>query len=75
MGMIRILDRTGDRQVAWSEDDHDSIAAAQAVFEEHAHAAVAYARAPGAPAAAARPIVRFDPAAEEIIFTRPVTGG
>jgi predicted trehalose synthase len=76
MGTMRILDRTGDTCVAWTLDDPASLAEAEALFDRlQAECKIPFARAAGAPAAEAERIARFDPAAEEILWVRPVAGG
>lgn len=77
MGMLRIMDRTGDTVVAWSTDDEASLARAEAEFRHQLHRRhrVPFARSCGQAANQARPISAFDPAAEEIIFSSPVSGG
>ncbi|MBM3660963.1 MAG: hypothetical protein FJW95_15880 [Actinobacteria bacterium] len=73
---MRILDHTGDTCVAWSLDDPASLAEAEALFERlRAERKIPFARAVGAPAADAERVSRFDPAAEEIVWVRPVQGG
>lgn len=76
MGTMRILDHTGDTAVAWSLDDPASVAEAEALFARlAAECRIPFARAAGAPAREAERITRFDPAAEEILWVRPVAGG
>jgi hypothetical protein len=75
MGIMRVLDETGDTVVAWSLDDPASVTAAEEEFRRQLAGAVPVARAAGAPGSAARIVTRFDPSAEEIIWTRPVVGG
>jgi hypothetical protein len=77
MGLLRILDATGDTVVEWTVDDAPSVTAAEAAFDhqlEHRHR-VPFARRHGEAANRARPIVTFDPAVEEIVFAAPVVGG
>lgn len=76
MGVMRVLDATGDTVVAWAEDDTESVAAAAAMFlEQQGERKLAFARRAGAPAADAELIRHFDPTAEEIVWVRPVAGG
>lgn len=77
MGLLRIMDATGDTVVEWSMDDPASVARAQAAFTHQLvrRHRVPFARGCGAPAAGARPVATFDPAAEEIVFAAPVAGG
>ena len=76
MGTMRILDHTGDTAVTWDIDDETTIRAAEDLFERlAAESKMAFARSPGASAEEAERIRRFDPAAEEIIWVRPIQGG
>jgi hypothetical protein len=77
MGVLRILDATGDTEVAWSTDEPASLAAAATAFHYQLtrRHRVPFARRHGEAANRARPISRFDPTVEEIIFAAPVTGG
>jgi hypothetical protein len=77
MGVLRILDATGDTVVAWTPDETASVEAARAEFDRQLHRRhrVPFARACGAAANQARPILVFDPTVEEILFAAPVTGG
>ena len=76
MGTMRILDHTGDTTLAWSVDDPASLAEAEALFDRlRAERKIPFARAAGAPAGDAERVRSFDPAAEEIVWVRPVTGG
>jgi hypothetical protein len=76
VGTMRILDSTGDTMIAWSVDDDESTAEAERVFDRLARERkIPFARAAGAPAAEAERIRTFDPAAEEIVWVRPVAGG
>jgi hypothetical protein len=76
MGVLRVLDRTGDTAVVWDPDDADSVAAARERFvRELRRHRVPFARQHGEAANRARPVVAFDADAEEIVFTSPVTGG
>lgn len=75
MGVMRILDRTGDTCVAWSVDDEQSVRDAAALFEQERCRRVPFARRRGAAAHEARPVTEFDPTVEEIIWTQPVVAG
>ena len=77
MGLLRILDATGDTTVAWSPSDPATTARAEEVFRHQLHVRhrVPFARRCGEAANRARPIVAFDAAAEEIVFAAPVMGG
>jgi hypothetical protein len=75
MGVMRILDETGDTQVAWAVDDPASIERAEHVFRREVCRRVPIARRHGARASEARVITEFDPTADEIVWTRPVVAG
>ncbi len=76
MGRMRILDESGDRVVNWNADQPDSVEQAAAVFTEMtSKCRIPFARSEGAPASEATRIRTFDPAAEEIIWVRPIQGG
>ena len=77
MGVLRILDATGDTVVTWSVDEPASVDGAAAAFDHQLtrRHRVPFARRHGEAANRARPIATFDPTVEEIIFAAPVTGG
>ena len=75
MGVMRILDATGDTKVSWDVDDPESVEHARRVFAHQRCRAVPFARQAGAPATSASMITDFDAEAEEIIWTRPVVAG
>jgi len=76
MGTMRILDHSGDTAVTWDIDDEATVRAAEELFERlGAESKMAFARSAGAPPEEAERIRRFDPAAEEIIWVRPIQGG
>ena len=77
MGTLRILDSTGDTAVSWDLADHETVRAAEALFERLlvTERKVPFARPAGASADEAVQISSFDPHAEEILFVRPVQGG
>lgn len=76
MGLMRILDHTGDTVVRWSLDDPATMAEAESIFRRlQGERKMAFARPAGAPADQASLIRRFDPAADEIIWVRPIQGG
>lgn len=77
MGLLRIMDATGDTVVPWAVDDPVSLRRAEEVFEHQLRRRhrVPFARRCGEAANRARPITAFDPAAEEIVFASPVAGG
>lgn len=73
MGVMAIPDHTGHREVRWSDDDHTSIAAAEAAFAELAiQRMVPFARTG---LDDFRQVRTFDPAADEIMWVRPLQGG
>ncbi len=77
MGTIRILNSSGDTCVDWDLADHETVGAAEQLFERLvvAEKKIPFARPVGAPADDAVQIKAFDPHAGEIIFVRPITGG
>lgn len=76
MGLMRILDDTGDSVVTWDPADATSVATARRCFDEQRRRArYCVARRPGEPAALARPLVEFDPTVEEMIWMHPVVAG
>lgn len=75
MGVMRILDQTGDTVISWDVDDASSVRVAAARFDCERRRRVPFARPHGAPASSARMITEFDPAVEEIIWTQPVVAG
>lgn len=75
MGIMRVLDHTGDTIISWSTDDPASVEHAAARFSQERCRRVPFARRQGEPANHARMITEFDPAAEEIIWTQPVVAG
>ena len=76
MGLMRILDETGDTTITWAVDDPATIAEAERVFDRLvAEAKIPFARPAGSPAGEAEKISAFDPNAEEIVWVRPVAGG
>ncbi len=77
MGVLRILDQTGDTIVEWQTDDPTSVEQVRAEFDrlvglEKWHA---FARDAGAPADEATLVRTFDEHADEIVLTRPLMGG
>jgi hypothetical protein len=76
VGVMRILDSSGDTTVAWDTLDASSIQQAKKLFERLAgERKIPFARAVGAPAEETIQIKAFDPGAEEIIWVRPIAGG
>ena len=77
MGTLRILNSSGDTCVDWDLADHETVRAAEQLFERLLviEKKIPFSRAVGAPADDAVQIDRFDPQAQEIIFVRPITGG
>jgi hypothetical protein len=73
MGTMAIPDHTGHREVRWTADDDASLAEAAAVFAELETARlVPFARTGLADFQQVR---AFDPAADEILWVRPLQGG
>lgn len=76
MGMMRILDHTGDTIVRWQLGDPATTAEAERIFERlSSERKMAFARPTGARADEATLVHTFDPQAEEIIWVRPIQGG
>jgi hypothetical protein len=76
MGIMRIVDETGDSTLTWTREDERSVVAAAEMFTRlAAKKHLPFARAAGAPADEAELVRHFDPDAEEIVWVRPVVGG
>lgn len=76
MGVMRVLNSSGDTTIAWDTLDTASLDQAEAIFEKLAgERKIPFARAAGAQAEETVQIKTFDPSAEEIIWIRPITGG
>jgi hypothetical protein len=77
MGILRILDQTGDTMIEWRTDDPASVAGVRAQFDQLVRAEKwhAFARDAGARADDATLVRDFDETAEEIVLTRPLMGG
>ena len=81
MGMLRIMSKRGDDQLAWDEQklqacDPEAIAAvreAERIFaQERARGATAFSVGTGKPT---KRIDKFDPTAEQIVMVPRVVGG
>ena len=76
MGVLRVLDCSGDTTLAWDTELADTVAEAEAAFEAMLAARrMAFGRAVGAAREEATLLRRFDPSLEEIIVVRPLQGG
>jgi hypothetical protein len=76
MGIMRILDATGDTTVTWSVQDAATLERAEAVFEQMLKKRhMAFAVPSGGQADDAERVRAFDPGAEEIIWVRAIQGG
>lgn len=76
MGVMRIVDETGDSTLTWEVDDERSVVAAAEMFTRLAALKrLPFARHKGAPASEAELVRQFDPEVEEIVWVRPVAGG
>ena len=75
MGVMRILDETGDTTISWSVDDAASVEHAAGVFARERCRRLPVGRRAGQPAGQAWLVTEFDPALEEIIWTQPVVAG
>jgi hypothetical protein len=74
MGVMRILDSSGDSEVLWNVSDDEALAKASRAFDELVRKGrLAYERN-GSQNAAAR-VRAFNPEADEIIWVRPLQGG
>jgi len=74
MGVMRILDSSGDTKVLWEVDDDEALARAASLFDElSSEGKLAFERK-GSQTETSR-IREFDPDAEEIIWVRPIQGG
>jgi hypothetical protein len=76
MGVIRILDSSGDTTFAWDAALEETVAEAERLFNRLiAERKLAFARGTETSALAAEQIRSFDVRADEIIFVRPLQGG
>jgi hypothetical protein len=76
MGIMRILDATGDTTVTWSVQDAATLERAEALFEQmQKQRHLAFAVPKGGLAEDAERVKAFDPGAEEIIWVRAIQGG
>ncbi|HEX3794697.1 MAG TPA: hypothetical protein VHV57_09375 [Acidimicrobiales bacterium] len=76
MGIMRILDATGDTTVTWSVQDAATRERAEAVFEQMLKKRhLAFAVPEGGRAEDAERVRTFDPDAAEIIWVRAIQGG
>lgn len=76
MGIMRIVDETGDSTLTWSRDDERSVVAAAEMFTRLAALKrLPFGRRAGEPASEAELVRQFDPDLEEIVWVRPVVGG
>lgn len=73
MGVMRILDYTGDTAIAWDTSDQASVDAAEARFRAELRRSLPVVRP--TPTSGARVLSEFDPTVDEIIWTRPVVAG
>lgn len=75
MAVLRILDASGDTAIDFTRDDEAVLDQVRAVFDDlvHREKRLAFARRDNRGDAV---LVRdFDPAAQEIVITRPLMGG
>jgi hypothetical protein len=74
MSEMAILDQSGDTRLQWDKDDPDSVASAEARFNElKAKRFLAYTV--NKKGTQGEVIQKFDPNAERIILTPPPVGG
>ena len=70
---MRVLGRRGDTPVHWDPTDPGSVATAEVAFLAMRRAGMlAFKVTPGKET---EQLETFDPAAEEVLFTRPIAGG
>lgn len=73
MGMICVLDHTGDTRTEWDVNDVASVCEARKVFNEFRERNyIAYKKTGEGTGEQVRD---FDPTAEEIVMSRPLVGG
>ena len=72
MGKLRVLNKTGDREIPWTAEDTVSLQTAEEAFFEHQkHGFAAFAKINGG-----HELIRsFDADAEEILVIGPLAGG
>jgi hypothetical protein len=76
MGVMRILDRTGDTMIEWTGAVPESLRKAENSFNQLIdERQMAFGRRAGAMIDEAERIFSFDPALEEILWVRPIQGG
>lgn len=76
MGVLRILDSSGDTTLEWDPAIEETVRAAEVRFERLlAERKLAFARPTDAPGTEAEQVRSFDPEAAEIILVRPIQGG
>jgi hypothetical protein len=74
MGVMRILNSSGDTEVLWDVSDDEALAKAAHLFDELAtDGKIAFER--NASERAAARVDAFNPDADEIIWVRPIQGG
>jgi hypothetical protein len=74
MGVMRILDSSGDTEVLWDVSDDEALAKAASLFGELAsEGKLAFER--NEPQTTASRVREFNPQADEIIWVRPIQGG
>lgn len=73
MGMLYVLDHTGDTRIGWDVNNAASVAEARRMFNElRGHNYVVYKKTGDGTGAQIRD---FDPTAEEIVMSPPLVGG
>lgn len=75
MGILNILNRSGDHEVEWDPEDEASVADAKAAFDAERKRGSAAFIAPGNRLADAELTREFKPDAERIVTKPPHSGG
>lgn len=76
MGVMRVLDETGDTVVSWCEADEQSVDSAREAFARLTREAkIPFARSAGGDVHCIERINSFDPRLDEILWVRPIAGG
>jgi len=76
VGVMRIIDETGDTMVTWDLGDTETLERATKLFDtELAKGSLAFSIPPGGRDRDADRVMSFDPGADEIVWVRPVAGG
>ncbi len=74
MGVMRILNSSGDTEVSWDLSDDEALANAARLFDELVSEGKLAFERNGSQTATTR-VTEFHPDADEIIWVRPLQGG